>query len=289
MPVHKRRLAYVFQEASLFEHLDVAENLRYAYQRAAASDRQCSPLNVAEMLGIEHLLKRNVALLSGGERQRVAIARAVCSNPQIMLMDEPLTALDRESKRQILAALELISFELNIPIIYVSHALDEVARLADYVVLMEQGRITASGTIQAMLTALEYPMARDVDAESVVMARLTARDDRFGICYLDSDIGQISILNSAFKVHPELGDSVRVLIAARDVSITLECQENTSILNIFRAQIGELLDDGHGQMTVRAMANNTPLLARITIKSSQRMSLKKGDTVYLQAKSVALL
>lgn len=289
IPTHKRRLAYIFQEPSLFPHLNVASNLDYAYQRVASNERQFSPQYAASMLGIEPLLKRDIQALSGGERQRVAIARAVCSNPQIMLMDEPLSALDRESKRSILSALEVISRTLDIPIIYVSHSLDEVARIADHLVLMQQGQIIADGDTQAMLTSLDYPLARDVGAESLVMATADSHDDDFGMSYLNSDIGRISILSSAFKLPLKRGSKVRVLIAARDVSVTLQHQENTSILNIFQAKVDDFLCEDNSQVIVKSIVNGTVILARITKKSLQMMNLQKGDIVYLQAKSVALL
>lgn len=292
-PVHKRRLAYVFQEPSLFPHLSVAGNLDYAYQRVAKEHRQYSPEYAATLLSIDGLLERDVASLSGGERQRVAIARAICSNPQLLIMDEPLAALDRDSKRQIMSVLESFRQTLNIPILYVSHALEEVARLADYLILMGNGRIIASGDIQAMLSNLDHSLARDVDAESVVMATVVAHDDHYGMSYLDSAIGQLSVLNDPFKPSFKgainRGDSMRILIAARDVSLTLERQKNTSILNIFRAEVDAFLCDDGSQVTVRSLVNGVPILARITKKSLALMAIKKGDIVYLQAKSVALL
>lgn len=289
MPVHLRRLAYVFQEPSLFPHLTVDANLDYAYKRVPIEHRQYSPEYAAKLLSIDGLLSRNVASLSGGERQRVAIARAISSNPQLLLMDEPLAALDRDGKREIMSVLESFRRTLNIPIVYVSHSLEEVARLADNLVLMEAGRIVASGDVQSMLSNLDYSLARDVDAESVVMATVAGHDDRYGMRYLDSEIGQISVLNSSLNSTIEVGDSLRVLIAARDVSLTLELQQNTSILNIFRAKIDIFLCDDGSQVTVRSLVGGVPILARITKKSLERMALKEGDEVYLQAKSVAFL
>ena len=289
MPVHHRRLAYVFQEPSLFSHLTVEGNLKYAYRRSPETERQFSPDLVAKLLSIEGLLHRDVTTLSGGERQRVAIARALCSNPQVMLMDEPLAALDRGSKRQILSVLESLSREFAVPMIYVSHSLNEVARLADHLVLMKNGQVMAQGDIQSMLTSLNTPLARDVDAESVVMATVIENDERYNMSYLGSSIGQISVLNSTFKTVLKVGDEVRVLIAARDISITLEHQKDTSILNIFRARVDDVICDQGAQVTVRVLVNEVPILARITQKSLVTMALKKGDTVYLQAKSVALL
>jgi molybdate transport system ATP-binding protein len=289
MPVYRRRLAYVFQEPSLFAHLNVEGNLMYAYQRSPENERKFSPASVAKLLSVETLLHRDIATLSGGERQRVAIARALCSNPQIMLMDEPLVALDRDSKRQILSVLESLSREFAVPMIYVSHSLNEVARLADHLILMERGQVMAQGDVQSMLTSLKTPLARDVDAESVVMATVVGNDELYNMSYLESRIGKISVLNSTYMATFNIGEEVRVLIAARDISITLERQENTSILNIFCAKVDDFICDDGAQVTVRAIVNEVPILARITQKSLMKMALRKGDTVYLQAKSVALL
>lgn len=288
-PIHQRRLAYVFQEPSLFPHLSVLGNLDYAFKRVSKVEERLSPIKAAEMLSIGHLLHRDVMNLSGGERQRVAIARAICSSPQIMLMDEPLVALDRHSQRQILSVLESLSRDLALPIFYVSHSLEEVARLADHLVLMDNGRIIANGDIQTLLTSLQYPLARDVDAEAVIAASIVECDDEFDMSYLESDIGRISVLNSSLKSNLNLGDEVRVLIAARDVSLTLERQQDTSILNIFCGQVDDILCGEGSQVTVRIVINKVPVLARITKKSLAAMALTKGDTVYVQAKSVALL
>jgi len=155
--------------------------------------------------------------------------------------------------------------------------------------LMNNGRVLADGDIQTMLTSLEYPLARDVDAETMIKAKIAGRDEPYQMSCLDSEIGQISVLNSAYSKSLLNGNEVRVLIAAKDVSITLEHQQNTSILNIFCAKVDDIVCDEKAQVTVRAVVNQVPILARITKKSLDNMALKKGDAVYLQAKSVALL
>ena len=285
LPTHLRRLAYVFQEPSLFEHLSVQGNIDYAFKRVPEKQRVITPAHAINALGLHGLLSRDPHTLSGGEKQRVAIARAICSNPQLLLMDEPLSALDRNSKYEILPMIISLHQNFKIPIIYVSHALDEVARLADHLVLMEHGRVLASGDIQTMLTKLDLSLAQDPSAESLINAVVSGHDDEFELTYLDSALGRFSVLRKTLAI----GENVRVLIAARDVSITLERQTDTSILNIFRAQIDQIEDAGAAQVNVRLTSNEVPVLARLTKKSAALMKLKIGDSVYLQAKSVAIL
>lgn len=285
LPTHLRRLAYVFQEPSLFEHLSVKGNIDYAFKRVANKHRLITPEHAIEALSLDGLLHRDPQTLSGGERQRVAIARAICSNPQLLLMDEPLSALDQKSKYAILPMIASLYQNFKIPIIYVSHALDEVARIADQLVLLRQGRVQASGKIQAMLTQLDLSLAQEPNAESLINAVVSEHDDEFELTYLDSTIGRFSVLKKSLPI----GADVRVLVAARDVSITLERQSNTSILNIFKARIDQIEDAGLAQVNVRLSSNGVSVLARLTKKSAVSMKLKIGDVVYLQAKSVAIV
>jgi len=285
LPTHRRGLAYVFQEPSLFEHLSVRANIEYAFKRVPDAQKVISPKHVINELGLSNLLERAPQTLSGGEKQRVAIARAVCSNPKLLLMDEPLSALDQASKSQILPMIVSLHQKFAIPIIYVSHAIDEVARLADHLVLLERGRVVASGDIQSMLTKLDLPLAKRADAESLIEAVVAEHDDEFNLTYLESPLGRFSVLKRSLAI----GQNVRILIAARDVSLTLEQQSGTSILNIFEAEVDQINQDQASQVTVRLISNNVPVLARITKKSAVLMNLKIGDLIYLQAKSVAIL
>lgn len=280
--VSKRRLGFVFQEPSLFEHMSVRGNLNYAIKRAVDI---ISFERAVELTEIKPLLDRQPASLSGGEKQRVAIARALCSSPQLLLMDEPLAALDRASKQRILTLIEKLSVELALPVVYVSHALDEVARLSDELILMRSGKIVGSGDIHTMLTHLDYPLARSVDAEALIEAQIAEHDAIYKLTYLTSRVGRFAIAQQNFSV----GESVKLMLAARDVSITKERQENTSVLNIFAANVDELVETSESQVTVRLIANGTPVLARITKKSAALLNLTVGDSVFLQAKTVALL
>ncbi len=285
VPPHQRPLGYVFQEASLFPHLNVRRNLEYGLKRVAVTKRKISLDRAIELLGIAPLLARKPHKLSGGERQRVAIARALAVSPRLLLMDEPLAALDVTRKQEILPYLESLHRELDIPVIYVSHSPDEVARLADHLVLMEAGRVSASGPISEMLTRLDLPLAQGSDAEALIEATVAEHDEAYQLTYLDFPGGRFTV---AHKDLP-MGTKVRLRIIARDVSITLERQSNTSILNIFPATVDEIVPAGSAQVTVRLLAGGVPILSRITRKSAALLDLVPGKPVYAQAKSVALL
>lgn len=282
---YRRPIGYVFQEASLFSHLNVTDNILYGLNRVPVVDRIISLRDAVELLGIEHLADRKPAGLSGGERQRVAIARAIAVSPKLLLMDEPLTALDHKSKQEILPYLESLHNELNIPVIYVSHSPDEVARLADHLILLELGRVLATGSISSMLTRLDLPLAQGENAEALIEARVAGHDEVYGLAYLDFPGGRFTVSHLDISV----GKTVRLRVLARDVSITLDQQKDTSILNIFPAIVEDLVPLSDAQVMVRLNAGGVMLLSRITRKSATLLELSPGKRVYAQTKSVALL
>ncbi len=285
IPTHKRPLGYVFQEASLFPHLNVRQNLEYGFKRVHDKQRKISLNRAIELLGIGYLLERKSGSLSGGERQRVAIARALAVSPRLLLMDEPLAALDMKSRLEILPYIESLHQELEIPVIYVSHSTDEVARLADYLVLLENGRIKASGAISEILTRLDLSIAHGRDAEALIKATVSGHDEEYYLTYLDSAGGRFSVIHKELPV----GSVVKLRIAARDVSLTLEPQSNTSIQNIFPATVREIVPEGSAQVAVSLTIGDVPILACITRKSASILDLKPGKLVYAQVKSVSLL
>ena len=281
-PVHRRELGYVFQEASLFPHLSVQKNLEYGYRRAI--DRQVQKDKVIEWLGLSRLIeRRDVASLSGGERQRVAIGRALLSSPRMLLLDEPLSALDMRSRQEILPCLERLHRELEIPVLYVTHALDEVARLADHLVLMEEGRVIASGELSGTLARLDLPTAHLDDAGAVIEAVVAEHDDVYALTRLDFHGGSLWV----GKVEEQKGAKLRARVLARDVSIALEVPRGTSIANILGARIMEIRDEGPDKVNV-CLDVGQMLLSRITRRSRDLLGLKPGMTVYAQVKSVAL-
>ncbi|MCB1757572.1 MAG: TOBE domain-containing protein, partial [Gammaproteobacteria bacterium] len=232
-----------------------------------------------------HLLSRRPGGLSGGEKQRVAIARALAVSPKILLMDEPLSALDLKRKREITPYLESLTRELDIPVLYVSHEPGEVARLADHIVLLDKGREQASSPIDEIFTRLDLPLALGDRAAALVQARVIGHDRQYGLTELEFAGGRFTI---SYKPVAE-NRAVRLRIFARDVSITLERQSGTSILNIFATRIEEITPVNDAQLVVRLLAGDVPILSRITRKSAEKLKLQPGKTVYAQVKSVALL
>lgn len=285
VPTHRRPLGYVFQEPSLFAHLTVAQNMAYGMKRVPTAQRRVSPAQAVELLGLAPLMQRSPATLSGGERQRVAIARALATSPRILLMDEPLAALDAKRKAEILPYLERLHGELDIPVLYVSHAPDEVARLADHMVLLDAGRVVASGTTFDLMTRLDLPLAHGDSAGAVLAATVARHDTDFHLTLANFCGGQLSLPRQTTQV----GHSIRVRIQARDVSLTLERQSGTSVLNILPATITALSSDSPGQVMVRLDAGGSALLARITRKSAEALALVVGQTVFAQIKGVAIL
>jgi molybdate transport system ATP-binding protein len=287
VPTHKRPLGYVFQEASLFTHLSVRANLEYGMKRTPLTERKVPLEQVVEWLGLSRLIERgDPAKLSGGERQRIAIGRALLTSPRILLMDEPLSALDTTSKQEILPYLERLHRELNIPVLYVSHAMDEVARLADHLVLLEKGRVIASGELHETLARLDLPTAHFDDAGVVIDAAVARHDDPYHLTRLDFPGGSLWV----GKIDQALGSTVRARVLARDVSIATQQPQATSITNILTGIISEIRDEGPDKVMLRiTMGESQVLLSRITRRSKDQLSLFAGREVFAQVKSVALM
>jgi molybdate transport system ATP-binding protein len=285
VPVHQRALGYVFQDPNLFTHLSVAQNLAYGMTRVAKAQHRVSLDHAIALLGIGPLMERQPGTLSGGERQRVAIARALATSPRILLMDEPLAALDTRRKADILPYLEQLHNELDIPVLYVSHALDEVARLAEHLVLLEAGRVTASGPTNELLTRLDLPLAHGDTAGAVLTVTVLSHDPDDHLTLTSFSGGTLIIPKQA--VNP--GQSLRIRVQARDVSLTLARQTGTSILNILSATVTALSPDNPGQVMVALDASGCPLLARVTTRSAHTLGLVPGLALYAQIKGVAIL
>ncbi|QLG93457.1 molybdenum ABC transporter ATP-binding protein [Pseudomonas yamanorum] len=288
VPPHKRALGYVFQEASLFPHLSVLANLQFGLKRIPRQQRRVDMAHATELLGIGHLLDRHPQHLSGGERQRVGIARALLTSPQLLLMDEPLAALDSKRKNEILPYLERLHDELEIPVLYVSHAQDEVARLADHIVLLSDGNALASGPIGETLARLDLPMALGDDAGVVINGTVSAYDSHYQLLTLqlpDSSL-QIRVAHSPL----DLGKHLRFKVQARDVSLSLQAEEYSSILNRLPVTVTqEIPADNSAHVLVRLDAGGTPLLARITRFSRDQLQLHPGQVLWAQIKAVAVL
>ncbi len=286
LATHQRRLGYVFQEASLFPHLSVRGNLEYGYKRTAPVERKLQFEKVLEWLGLENLVERDPAYLSGGERQRVAIGRALLASPQLLLMDEPLSALDAASKLEIYPYLERLHSELDIPILYVSHALDEVARLADHLVLLQQGRVVANGMLNEVLSRLDLPTAHFDDAGAVIAAEVAAQDETYHLTRLDFSGGNLWVS----RIERPPGTPMRARVLARDVSVATVAPQGSSISNILVARIMEIREEGRDKVNLRLdIGGGQALLSRITRRSRDQLGLAAGMEVYAQVKSVALI
>lgn len=284
LPTHRRPLGYVFQEASLFAHLSVQDNLRYGLRRVRGAT-SIALEQAIELLGIGHLLARNPDLLSGGERQRVAIARALAVNPRLLLMDEPLAALDLQRKREIFPYLERLHRELDIPVLYVTHSPEELTRLADHLVVMENGRAIASGNLRETLAQLDLPIQLGEDAGVIIEATIGAVDTDWHLARVDFAGGNLWAKDQGLAV----GKAVRVRVLARDLSLA-EQQTASSIQNQMPGQIDAIGDDEHpGLALVRVRIGDTILLARLTKRALATLGVAVGKTFWVQIKSVALL
>ncbi|MES2624361.1 MAG: molybdenum ABC transporter ATP-binding protein [Pseudomonadota bacterium] len=281
-PVHKREIGYVFQEDNLFSHLSVKDNLLYGTKRAGTDTHTLD--HIIEMLQLRNLLDRKANQLSGGERQKVAIARALAIKPKLLLMDEPLAALDHTFKQEFLPRLKLLVEELRLPLIYVSHSSEEVAQLADNLVLLDKSGTASYGPIAKMLTDPHEVLAHRQEAESIISAEVAAYDADYEMLTLQFSGQKIFVSGKQMPV----GASVRLRVLAQDISVTLSPQQGTSILNIFRVTITEIFPFSTAHDTLLLDLAGTPLLARITRKSKDLLGLKTGQDVFAQIKSVAI-
>ncbi len=285
LPVHEREIGFVFQHTNLFSHLSVRGNLEYACSRATSSNHRVTMDQAIELLALKDFLERDTAKLSGGERQRIAIARALLSSPKLLLLDEPLAALDQNRKNEILTLLKRLHTALDLPILYVSHALGEIARIADQLLLLNDGKITASGPIQEMLTRLDLPLSRDIAGGGIINAEIVKIDHDYALTHVQFSGGMLMLPGELGRI----GQSLRLQILARDVSLSLEKATATSILNILPATIVAIEADTSAQSIVRLDIGDVPLLARITRKSADELQLQPGLALYAQVKTVALV
>ncbi len=282
---HRRALGYVFQEASLFPHLSVRGNLDYGFRRAgrpARIDRGA----LIDLLGLAPLLNRRPDTLSGGERQRVAIARALFTAPMLLLLDEPLAALDANRKTEILPYLERLLTQLEIPALYVSHAPDEVLRLADHLVLLDRGGVTAQGPLADTLTRLDLPLGLGLEPSFILQATV-AEHERDRITRLQFGSGG-TLWITGHQASP--GTPVRCRVLARDVSLTLSEARDSSILNRLPATVVDWRSQSEtGRCSVRLRVADTLVLADISERSRRHLDLAPGQMLWAQVKSLALL
>lgn len=296
LPPHRRPVGFVFQQPSLFAHLSVEGNLDFAHRRASPKPRQADVKHIVELTDIGHLLKRQPHNLSGGEQQRVAIARALLVKPRLLLMDEPLASLDMARKQEILPFLEAITGELALPILYVSHAVDEIARLTDHLVVLENGIVARTGSTPELMSRPDFPAPSANDIGVLLQARISARDSQWHLAQASFPGGDIWIRDGGDAI----GSAIRLRIQARDVSLTRTAAADTSILNRLKVRIREVTTDRDPAMamvdlttmsdgTTTGTTNDTSILARITRRSLHQLALQPGDELWAQIKSVAIV
>jgi len=287
VPAHQRGVGYVSQDANLFPHLDVRANIAYAAQRARGDS--VPPIEpIAERTGITALLARSTGSLSGGERQRVALARALARNPRILLLDEPISALDEPSRREMMQLIESIVAGSSVPVVYVSHSLMEVTRVADTLVWMSAGRVNRWGPVGDVVARIEFGRWRDNDAGVVIDATIERHDDTWGTTLLRSPWGPLTVPRDSRQV----GGKVRVQILASDVSLGLAPQADSSILNEFpmRVLASEQLDAGRTLVRLGPRDGSAAvLLAHVMRVSAERLGLYNGRDVYARVKAAAVL
>jgi molybdate transport system ATP-binding protein len=282
VPPHRRRIGYVFQEGRLFPHLTARQNLHYGRFFAPRGERQMSEEEVVSLLGIGHLLNGRPSTLSGGEKQRLAIGRALLSAPHLILMDEPLSALDRPRKQEILPYIERIRDQIKIPVIYVSHAIDEVARLSNRVVLLEEGRVRAAGT-PAEIFPEAANLPESMAPQSILEGRLIGHEPRYGLSTAEVGGGIITLQ----PVDLPAGTLVRMRVASTDVILALEQPENISALNHLAGTITAIVRDGPNVLVSLDCAGQR-LVSRITLLSAERLALKPGLRLYALFKAVTV-
>jgi molybdate transport system ATP-binding protein len=284
LPPERRRLGYVFQDDLLFPHLRVEANLLYGYRRAPAGARVIDEAHVIELLGLRSLLQRLPDALSGGEKQRVAIGRALLAQPRLLLMDEPLASLDVQRRDEVLRYIELLRDDLHIPIVYVSHSVAEVTRLADTVVLLSDGRSIASGSVEEVMGRMDLrPQTGRYEAGTVLDAVVAAHDIDYGLTTLRFAGGVLTVPS----VQGLVGERIRVRVRARDVSVALVRPTDVSILNVLEGSlVGFGTDDGP-IVDVQLQVGEVSLVARITRRSREQLRLHEGQTVFALVKAVS--
>jgi molybdate transport system ATP-binding protein len=284
----RRRLGYVFQESRLFPHLNVRGNLEYGMKRVPAAERRITFDEVVELLGIDGLLARRAHLLSGGEKQRVAIGRALLTSPRLLLMDEPLASLDAQRKSEILPYIDRLRERFAVPIVYVSHAMDEIIQLADTLVLMTDGTVAAVGSVEDLSSRLDLrPLTGRYEAGSVIATTVEGHDAEYGLSRLAFPGGAFSVPHVALPV----GSPIRVRVRARDVALALARPEQTSFANVFEGtvtEIGTQVEDGTGAQVDIKLDIGVPLWSRITRRSMNDLGIAPGMRVFALIKGTSI-
>ncbi len=284
VPPWRRGIGFVFQDARLFPHLDVGQNLDYAMARRSAPGTVTFGQVVA-WLELDDLLARATATLSAGQKQRVAIGRALLSAPRLLLLDEPLANLDHAARQQCLRCLQRLSGELQLPMLYVSHDIEEVSQLADHLLLLDRGRLVEQGSLLELCSRLDTRLSHEEQAAAILTASVVQHDAVFDLTRLAVDGHELFVNH----LPDQPGQARRVRIPARDVSVCRERPRDSSILNILPVTLSEIEETDSARVLLRLSLGSQFLLARITRKSAVELKLQVGDPIYAQIKSAALL
>jgi molybdate transport system ATP-binding protein len=283
--VQARRIGYVFQEGRLFPHYTVRRNLTYGWDHVPAAQRYVDFDHIVDLLGLAHVLDRRPGDLSGGEKQRVAIGRALLANPRTLLLDEPLASLDAQRKNEIMQYIELMRDDVRIPMIFVSHAVDEVVRLADRVVLLSAGRVAGVGAVEEIMGHPELGRAEHLfEGGTVIDAEVSAQDLHYDLATLAFEGGTLLVTN----VDALVGEAVRVRIRARDVSLALERPRGISIQNVLQGRITDVGAARDGAVSVSVAIGAITLRSRVTLKAREELRLRAGLDVFAMIKAVSL-
>ena len=284
-PVHKRRIGYVFQEGRLFPHLTVRQNLLFGRWFGPRSSPSTQLEGVVDLLGIGSLLDRRPGRLSGGEKQRVTIGRALLADPLLLLMDEPLASLDAQRKEEILPYIERLREQGNVPIVYVSHSVSEVSRLASTIVLVSDGRVRAVGPVREIMGRAElYPMAGRFEAGAVLDARVVAHDEHWRLTELGGTFGKLTVQ----RLSAPVGATLRVRIRSRDVILAAAPPPRISALNILAGRVEALVPIEDAALEVQLRLGDERLLARVTQRSGAALGLMPGQEVFAVIKTIAI-
>jgi molybdate transport system ATP-binding protein len=284
LPPEVRRIGFVFQDALLFPHMDVESNLLYGQRLRSPDDRFIEEARVVDLLGLGALLRRKPKALSGGEKQRVAIGRALLAQPRILLMDEPLAALDIPRKTEILDYIERLRDELNIPIVYVSHSVTEITRLADTVVVLSDGKCLAVGDVDEVMGRLDLkPATGRYEAGAVLDTRVKAHDAEDQLTTLAFDGGELIVPH----LDAAIGERVRARIRARDVSLSIRRPTEISILNVLPVNVAAIDDETGPIVDLQLAVGGSTLVARITRRSFQQLGIRNGQELYALIKAVS--
>ncbi|NKB33084.1 MAG: molybdenum ABC transporter ATP-binding protein [Pseudomonadales bacterium] len=286
VPTHNRRVGFVFQESSLFAHLNVEQNISYGIKRSPVKTSSKTYDQIIELMGLNKLLRQYPDQLSGGERQRVAIARALLLEPDLLLMDEPLASLDIKRKQEILPYLESVHEKLDVPIIYVTHSIDEVARLADHLVVLQEGRVIASGALKDVLSDVELPLQLGEDTGVVIEATVIERDSDWHLLRAQFNGGDLWFRDGG----DTLGQKIRIRVLARDVSLALSAHTDSSIINRLNVRVEKIQEmNDKSMLLVSLSAGENKLIARLSRRSAHQLNIKEGMELWAQIKGVAIL